>query len=333
MTVEVNKVMQSILISVVVPIYNVEKYLNRCIESLVCQTYNNLEIMLVDDGALDECSRICDDWMQRDSRIKVIHKQNGGLSGARNAGLSIATGDYIGFVDSDDYVSEDFFESLLNTALKHNSEIVECNVARFYESGVYEKTEDDLLVTDYSTVDALSGLIRENPFHQHVWNKLYKSDVLKGIDFEVAKLNEDEFWTYQVFGRAKQVSKINKTMYFYFQRNNSIMGGDYSLRRLDGLEGRWQRHLYIEKNYPSLTLQSKLNFVGSCIFSYQNVLKHLKNSEKKEGLSIIRYYTKLCKLSLEEIKSVDGSARKYFYLARINLDLCCRIRNFFGIGF
>lgn len=320
------------IVSVVVPIYEVAEYLERCIESIVKQSYTNLEVILVDDGAPDECAIICDDWAVKDNRITVIHQMNGGLSNARNHGMISLSGEYVGFIDSDDYVSEDFFEILLNTALKHNSDIVECSVAKFYESGGFEGIKDDSSVIDYSAVDGLSALIDENPFHQHVWNKLYKAEVVHGINFEVGKLNEDEFWTYQVFGRAKQVSRINKTLYYYFQRESSIMGQSYSLRRLDGLEGRWQRHLYIKKNYPSLTLQSKINFFGSCIFSYQCILKFLNGQDRRKGIAIVRKYKKNCGITFNEIIKMAEPSRKYYFLAKINLFLCSFLRNLIGAG-
>ena len=229
------------LISVIVPIYNVEKYLARCVDSIVNQTYKNLEIILVDDGSPDRCPQMCDDYAEKDSRIKVVHKNNGGLSDARNAGMAVATGEYISFIDSDDYVSDDFFECLLNVMNKENSDIAECSVVKFYEDNRFDEFSDDLSVKTYDTQDAMSALIAENPFHQHVWNKLYKTELVKDIPYAVGKLNEDEFWTYRVFGRANKVARLNKTMYYYFQRSSSIMGVGYNIRRLDALEGKANR--------------------------------------------------------------------------------------------
>ena len=206
------------VISVIVPVYQVDNFLGRCIESLLCQTYHNLEIILVDDGSCDKCARICDDWAKKDDRIRAIHKKNGGLSDARNAGMPFATGNYISFIDSDDTVSPDYFEVMLHTMQAGKSDIIECGVVKFYEDNQFDVFQDDLSVTSYPTIDGLSGLINENPFHQHVWNKLYKAELVLDVPFPFGKLNEDEFWTYQIFGRAKRVTKINKTMYYYFQR-------------------------------------------------------------------------------------------------------------------
>lgn len=325
--------MRSSAVSVIIPIYNVENYLNRCVESIVNQTYKNLEIILVDDGSLDDCPQMCDDLARKDSRIKVIHKENGGLSDARNAGMNIATGEYISFIDSDDYIALDFFETLISVMEKENSDIAECNVVKFYEDGRFEKYSDDLAVTTFDTESALSGLIAENPFHQHVWNKLYKVQLVQDIPYAVGKLNEDEFWTYQAFGRAQKVSKINKTMYYYFQRSSSIMGERYNFRRLDALEGKSNRQNYIEKNYPNLVVQAKIDFYGSCMFAYQCVLKYLCGKEKREAITRIKRYKQECNLSVSEIKKIQGSSKKYFIFSRISFDLCCKFRAVANIGF
>lgn len=321
------------LISVIVPIYNVEKYLARCVDSIVNQTYKNLEIIFVDDGSPDRCPQMCDDYAEKDSRIKVVHKKNGGLSDARNAGIAVATGEYISFIDSDDYVSDDFFECLLDVMNKENSDIAECSVVKFYEDNRFDEFIDDLSVKTYDTQDAMSALIAENPFHQHVWNKLYKTELVKDIPYAVGKLNEDEFWTYRVFGRANKVARLNKTMYYYFQRNSSIMGVGYNIRRLDALEGKANRQKYIENNFPDLSTQAKIDLYGSCMFAYQSVLKFMSGAEKKKALELIRKYRKMYNLSFDEIKLADKSARKYFYLAKCNFGFCCKFRAISGIGF
>lgn len=321
------------LISVIVPIYNVEKYLARCVDSIANQTYKNLEIILIDDGSPDRCSQMCDNYAKKDSRIKVVHKKNGGLSDARNAGMAVATGEYISFIDSDDYVSDDFFECLLDVMNKENSDIAECSVVKFYEDNRFDEFSDDLSVKTYDTQDAMSALIAENPFHQHVWNKLYKTELVKDIPYAVGKLNEDEFWTYQIFGRASKVAKLNKTMYYYFQRSSSIMGVGYNIRRLDALEGKANRQKYIENNFPELSTQAKIDLYGSCMFAYQSVLKFMSDADKKKALELIRKYRKMYNLSFDEIKLADKSARKYFYLAKCNFGFCCKFRAISGIGF
>ncbi len=321
------------LISVIVPIYKVEDYLCRCIDSILHQTYSNIEIILVNDGSPDNCPAICNEYAVKDNRIKVVHKENGGLSDARNAGMREATGEYISFVDSDDYISSDYLETLLNTIIAENSDIVECGVVKFYEDNNFDKYSDNLNVINFSTADGLSSLIEENHFHQHVWNKLYKASLVLDTPFVVGKLNEDEFWTYQVFGQAKKVTKINKTMYYYFQRNNSIMGNSYNLRRLDALEGKYNRQIYIEKHFPELIFQAKVDLYISCIFAYQSVLKYMSGKNKNKASKIIKNYKKQCNLSFADIKKINGSVKKYFLLAKFNFYVCCKLRAITGIGF
>lgn len=321
------------LISVVVPIYKVEKYLNKCVDSIINQTYKNLEIILVDDGSPDNCGKICDDYAKKDSRIKVVHKENGGLSDARNAGMKIVTGEYVSFIDSDDYVSLDFIETLYDISIKENNDIVECELYRFKEDDEIRISNTPIEIESFETKEALSMLIQEKQFRQHVWNKLYKSDIALKVIFEKGKLNEDEFWTYQIFGQAKKVSKINKQMYFYLQRESSIMGNNYNLRRLDALEAKVNRQKYIEEKFPELSLISKIDLYGTCMFAYQSVLKFMSGKDKKKAISIIKSYRNKCNLSFSEIKTVPGGTRKWFYFAKINFYLCGKFRAITGIGF
>lgn len=325
--------MSDTLISVIVPIFKVEKYLERCLESLKAQTYANLQIILVDDGSPDLSSLLCDDWITKDIRMSVIHKPNGGLSDARNFGMELATGECISFIDSDDYISDEFFEMLLSTMHNEASDIVECGVVRVDENSHFENYEDDYRIDTYLTEKALSGLIAENPFHQHVWNKLYKTELVKDVNFPYGKLNEDEFWTYRIFGKANRITRINKTMYFYFQRSSSIMGEGFNLRRLDALEGKANRQEYIKNCFPRLALQSKIDFYGSCMFSYQSVLKFLPGKEKRNAMSIIKKYRRQCDLTFDEIKTVSGKFQKYLYISKVSFYICCKFRAVAGIGF
>lgn len=318
-------------ISVIVPIYKVEKYLPKCVDSLINQTYKDLQIILVDDGSPDNCPKICDEYAKKDARITVIHKANGGLSDARNAGLPCATGEYISFIDSDDYVTPNFFEILFNTMQKEKSDICECLVQKVYEDTTLSQNAETGNISTYNSTKALSLLIEDKVFHQHVWNKLYKTAVIKNILFEKGKTNEDEFWTYQVFGKAKKISLIEKPMYCYLQRSGSIMAEGYNLKRLDALEAKFQRQQYIEKNYPQISVISKLNLYDSCIFSGQAVMKYMKNPQKKQAMNIIKKYKKSCVPTAEELKNYPN--KKWINLSKFSFSLCCKIRAVTGIGF
>ena len=174
------------LISVIVPIYNVEEYLDRCVESIVNQTYKNLEIILVDDGSPDNCPQMCDNWAEKDSRIKAVHKENGGLSDARNAGMPFATGEIISFIDSDDWIELNMFETMLNRMIEDNSDIVSCGVKWVEEDGcLIRDVTSENEVLDNKT--AMKELLNDSKLKQHVWNKIYKYDMIKNIPLSKIK--------------------------------------------------------------------------------------------------------------------------------------------------
>ena len=168
------------LISVIVPVYNVEQYLDRCVNSLVGQTYQNLEIILVDDGSPDGCSVICDNWARKDSRVIVIHKNNGGLSSARNSALDVCSGDVIAFVDSDDWVEPDMFEKMLESMQEHDADIVQCSVLKTYENGQSVLIDKGLPTRVFSGETALHDfLYHRNRMTSAVWNKIYKASLFR----------------------------------------------------------------------------------------------------------------------------------------------------------
>ena len=319
-------------ISVIVPIYNVEQYLDKCIESLVNQTYRNLEIILVDDGTKDKSGEIADLWATQDDRIRVIHKKNGGLSDARNAGMKIATGEYIAFVDSDDYINIKMYEKMMNIFFKENVDIVECEVNYVYENKiVYGKNSQQVKI--FKQDEALKELILEQNLHQTVWNKLYKKECISNIFFEVGKINEDEFWTYKIFLNAQGIAKLNDNLYFYLQRSNSIMGCDnYSLKRLDVLEARYRRLKYIEKNYNQLFFIDKKSFYFSCIYHYQYILRTNNKELLEKGSIVIENHIKNIKFSREDFKLLNNKEKIWFLLASISLKNTCKFRNKLKIG-
>ena len=220
------------LISVIVPVYRVEAYLDKCISSIVNQTYTNLEIILVDDGSPDNCPAICDAWAARDCRIKVIHKANGGLSDARNAGMKVAGGELMGFVDSDDWISSDMYQRLYENMLEHDSDIAACGVEMVWENDTPSRMLTKSGCNVLEAQEAMQASIEESWLKQPVWYKLYKTDMIQDISFPVGKHHEDVFWSYQAIGRARRVSVFDHPCYFYLQRSGSIMGTGYSMKRV-----------------------------------------------------------------------------------------------------
>ncbi len=209
------------LISIIVPIYKVEQYLDECIETLVNQTYNNLEIILVDDGSPDNCPRMCDDWAKKDNRIKVIHKKNGGLSAARNTGLDIAKGEYIGFVDSDDFVDKRMYEILIDKLIKSNKKIAYCEPHLFFEDGTIkelrEKGEGRLL----DIRESLDAFFYRKMFFS-VWSKLYKREVFENIRFPEGETNEDYPILIPTVLNSNGVFDTGEILYYYRVREGSI---------------------------------------------------------------------------------------------------------------
>lgn len=320
------------LISIIVPVYRVEEFLARCVESILLQDYQNFELILVDDGSPDQCGTICDEYLRKDKRIKVIHKENGGLSDARNSGLAIAKGDFIAFVDSDDWIASDYLSCMLGVLNLTGADICECEILK--TSHTYEETPTCKLdIKECDTEDALKELICDDVFHQYVWNKLYKRECIGNISFPIGKLNEDEFWTYRVFANANKIVKINKVLYYYFQREGSIMGAKYNLRRLDTLDAKMERQDYMDKHYPKLKSISKINLFATCIYNGQMTLKYLEGTERREAISKIDLIQKNSSPKKNELDFLLGSQKKWIQMARWNFWITCRIKIIFGKGF
>lgn len=209
-------------ISVTVPVYNVEKYLNKCVSSLVNQTYKKLEIILVDDGSPDNCPQMCDDWVKKDDRIKVIHKENGGLSSARNAGLAIAGGNYIGFVDSDDWIDEDMYEFLLSLFDRDSQiDITRCSYRTIQSGKAFYSDSDEEMLADRDTF--LNMMFSDTVLNSTCTMKLYKKSAIGEIKFdEQIKIGEDHDFNYKVMQKINYVYCSDLPKYNYVLTDGSI---------------------------------------------------------------------------------------------------------------
>ena len=320
------------MISVIVPVYKVEEYLNQCVGSIVDQTYQNLEILLVDDGSSDASAVLCDDWAAQDSRAWVIHKQNGGLSDARNAGLKAANGTLFGFVDSDDWIGPELYERLWRSIQETKSDISACAVKMVWEDG---RPEAMLTVRTNGTLDrdaAQEALLRETSLKHPVWYKLYRADTIRDAWFEVGKHHEDVFWSYQVIGRAERVSLIDYEGYFYRQRNESIMGSAYSLKRLDALEASTKWLAYILGNFPELANLALVSVWESCVYHGQMILKSLRGRDRRRGFSELNKVKRQCPIRRRNYQNQKLSHRVWIDLARVSLSLASRFKNALRIG-
>lgn len=213
------------ILSIIVPVYNVQEYLDACINSLLSQTYERIEIILVDDGSTDDSGRICERYAGLDSRIRLIHKENGGLSDARNAGIEIAKGEYIGFVDSDDWISTKMYEVLLR-----NLEVSKADIAVCERVAVYPDRMEDCGGTDSICVlnqeESLDILYANKKYGSYACNKLFRKELFKSIRFPKGRLFEDIYIMHELFGLANRVVFIDTGLYFYLQRPNSIVNSN-----------------------------------------------------------------------------------------------------------
>ena len=247
------------LVTVIVPVFKVEPYIRRCIESITAQTYTNLEIILVDDGSPDSCGSICEAYAETDPRITVIHKRNGGLSDARNAGLACMRGAYVAFVDSDDYAAPEYIERLYAALKENDADISICGEAFVGENpdGSTFPMKRPLRDVDGSinmtSEEALSCMLRQDIFDASAWAKLYRSDFFNDVRFPVGYAYEDIGTTYRLLLKSRNVTYISDHLYFYLQRNGSILHTVGSSKRFwDGLEMVQTQGARILESIPSL---------------------------------------------------------------------------------
>lgn len=276
------------LITVVLPIYNVAKWLDTCIQSIVKQTYRNLQIILVDDGSTDESPAICEHWAAKDSRINVVHQRNAGLSAARNTGLRLRKGEYICFVDSDDYVEYEYVEHMLNTARTEHADMVVCNVRKEDENGNAPAGEAD---PDFETKTLanrqyLAYALQSSWKHIVAWNKLYKSEIWDDLTYPVGKIHEDEFVFAQLVARCHRVACINDVLYHYVQHDGSIMSKKYSIKNLDKIEALCQRLLFLDENgFNECLLNTFNDIIVNFMWAENNLHSDMQAQQRLHSLS------------------------------------------------
>lgn len=222
-------------ISVIVPVYNVEKYLDECVASICGQTYSDLEIFLVDDGSTDGSGAVCDKWKEADARIVVIHQENGGLSAARNAGLKMAKGKYLAFVDSDDRIAPDMYEKLMADMVEKDSDIAICAYQVIEEDGRERPARvEDMAAGVYTPEQIVCGLygnmrIRTAMVVAH--NKLYRKEIFEGVEYPVGKVHEDAYLIHELLLKSQRISVIRDRLYFYRIRSGSIMRSEAIVKK------------------------------------------------------------------------------------------------------
>lgn len=281
------------LISIIVPVYRVEKYLSRCIDSIIAQTYKTLEIILVDDGSPDGCPEICDSYAERDNRVYVIHKKNGGLSDARNAGIEAAHGKYLGFVDSDDYIHPKMYQRLWEKLKKEDADAAMCDIEKVYDMSpvFHEIAEDETEI--FNGIQAVKNILDKQLHVISVIScgKLYKAELFEKVRFPFGKLHEDEFTTYRLYYKCSKVVLLHGKYYYYFQRQDSIMGKSREVFSYDALEAYEQMADFFKQ-------EENREIFYLIKYKYLYMLKEYASGLKKSG-------------SPEDLKTAKGLDKKF----------------------
>lgn len=307
------------LISVIVPVYKVEKYIRKCVNSILSQTFSDFELFLVDDGSPDDCGKICDEYAKKDDRIIVIHKENGGLSDARNVAMDRMTGKYVTFIDSDDYVAENHLETLLNSLIQTNADIAMSNVS----SVLNGKCDDDFYkpvteITVYRGRDIFKTIYRPN-----AWGKLYNSNMFSDIRYPVGRLYEDAFVYHDVLAKVNRLVFTGVNSYFYLMRDDSIMHQEYKIAFTDIVDAIMLR----VKKLEELGLQDLAD--DNRVFIYSRVAVAFANldasvPENKNRLIEIKklYDSEYPRL----MKTTDNQKQKFrYWLLKNNPNLHSRL--------
>lgn len=239
------------LVTVIVPVYNVENYLQKCVESIIGQTYQNMEIILVDDGSSDRSCMMCDHWKEKDGRIIVVHKENGGLSSARNTALDICHGDYVFFLDSDDYLDKRAIEIMLGDAVEKEADIVETSFYHVYKDRCFTKDRKKVIKV-MSTAEAIRYDLGASGGAISACAKMFRKDIFASYRFAEGRLNEDHYSIVDILSMAERIAIEPKPLYFYVHRRESITTSKFSARSLDDLEAANKNYNIIKARYPQV---------------------------------------------------------------------------------
>ncbi len=282
------------LISIIIPVYNTEKYLRRCIDSILNQTYKFIQLILIDDGSSDECGKICDEYQIKDKRIKVIHQENYGQAAARNRGLDAADGDFIAFVDSDDYIEADMMEYLLNNLIEYKADIAVCGIRKVNlngnTAGYFNENLKDFFVFD--TYLAMEKLIDNNIMNFSVWDKLYKSKLFEDLWFKEGIIFEDMQLIYQLLDKAEKIVYSAAPKYNYVLSDNSSLRQDFNLNKMNAVYVYEEIIQFYKDHYPQLYERALCQFIDVCLSNLFEIEKTKNFHKEKEYIlnRISEYY-------------------------------------------
>lgn len=275
--------MEKDVVSVIVPIYNIEKYIDRCVESIVAQTYQNLEIILVDDGSTDNSGLICDEWEKKDKRIEVIHKINGGLSDARNTGIEKSRGELVSFIDGDDEIDKEMYEKLVKVLYRNNADISMCRMKKIEPNREYPTREflndSDEIIFDGK--EAMRFLLLDN-IDCSVCLKVYRRKLFNELRFPFGKTNEDFAVLYKLFYRSKRIVYIQDILYFYYYRKQSITSSSFSIKQFDKLDNCLDMIAYISDNAPDIIDEARYYLLMQSMYLLKKLcLENMENQYDK----------------------------------------------------
>lgn len=292
--------MNDSLITVIVPVYNVEKYLRKCIESILAQTYQKLEIILVDDGSTDNSGKICDEYAAKDNRIIVMHKENGGLSDARNVALDIVKGDYITCVDSDDYLARDYVEYLYLLLTKNGADISICSYKKVCAYNVrLDNCQEKVSI--FSDEDALAELLYQRRIVPSAWCKLYRREMFSEIRYPKGMYYEDFAVIYKLLSKCKKIVVGTQQKYYYFQRNDSIMNQKFNVKKIQRIQVVNDLKEYVDVRYPNLQKATSTR----CFIAGLQVYREIPRGEKYKYYAE-KAWQQIKKYRLETIKNNEA---------------------------
>lgn len=263
-------------LSVIVPVYNVERYLHRCIDSILNQTFKDFELILINDGSTDKSGTICDYYKLKDTRVRVIHKQNNGVSISRNLGLKKSKGEFISFIDSDDYINKYMFESLINIITSENADIACCSFKRV-EANVEQCSNNNINhIKIYTAEKALEDYLsykceQEKHLHTVLWNKIYKRELFDNIEFPSNKIFEDGYVMYKLLGKSNKIVFLDSIYYYYVQRPKSIMKTISPINHLKTYDDWCLIYRYLCENFPHLSIYALSRYIYKDLDLYKNI--------------------------------------------------------------
>ena len=257
------------LISVIIPVYNVRPYLEKCFASVAGQNWRNLEIILVDDGATDGSGDLCEELARRDSRVRVIHKKNGGLGSARNAGIDAAKGEILSFVDSDDWIEPGMYDAMTEIMHRENAQIIACGIKRVSEAGTVSFYQDNLEERRvFTREEALIELPKNERLSNSMCNKLFRRETIKGLHINEQIFYEDNPFTPQCIARAERVAYTAEPFYCYFERSGSISRKSFSVREFDRVTADRMRLDFYHEHFPQCEFAAAIAYIGSGLKVY-----------------------------------------------------------------